>query len=150
MWLCGAGALWRSLFDSTLTFTVHTACAPAPHNHIHHYQCRTPYATVHTLVLLMMGIMMSETCCDKSLIINIRLVASCWFLSLHPKLCTTFLISVIRCRAWPDFCDTLYVDCDFFGNSQINRWRADIAVKDEKATRPRQVFPSCFKMKGTL
>ena len=23
-------------------------------------------------------------CCDKSLIINIRLVASCWFLSLHP------------------------------------------------------------------
>ena len=48
-------------------------------------QCRTPYAAVHTLVLLMMGIMMPKTCCDKSLIINIRLVASCWFLSLHPK-----------------------------------------------------------------
>jgi hypothetical protein len=31
-----------------------------------------------------MGIMMPETCWDKSLIINIRLVASCWFLSLHP------------------------------------------------------------------
>jgi len=31
-----------------------------------------------------MGIMMPETCRDKSLIINIRLVASCWFLSLHP------------------------------------------------------------------
>ena len=43
-----------------------------------------PYAAVHTLVLLMMGIMMPETCWDKSLIINIRLVASCWFLSLHP------------------------------------------------------------------
>ena len=43
----------------------------------------TPYAAVHTLVLLMMGIMMSETCWDKSLIINIRLVASSWFLSLH-------------------------------------------------------------------
>ena len=28
--------------------------------------------------------MMPETCWDKSLIINIRLVASCWFLSLHP------------------------------------------------------------------
>ena len=42
------------------------------------------YAAVHTLVLLMVGIMMSETCWDKSLIINIRLVASCWFLSLHP------------------------------------------------------------------
>ena len=28
--------------------------------------------------------MMPETCSDKSLVINIRLVASCWFLSLHP------------------------------------------------------------------
>jgi len=25
-------------------------------------QCRTPYAAVHTVVLLMMGIMMPETC----------------------------------------------------------------------------------------
>ena len=71
-------ASWRLLFDS------HTACVPAPHNHRHHYQCRTPYAAVHTLVLLMMGVMMPETCWDKSLIMNIRLVASCWFLSLHP------------------------------------------------------------------
>ena len=47
-------------------------------------QCRTPYAAVHALVLLKMGIMMPETCWDKSFIINIRLVASCWFLSLHP------------------------------------------------------------------
>ena len=68
----------------TVTFTVHTACVPALHNHSHHYQCRTPYAAVHTLVLLMMGIMMPETCWDKSLIINVRLVASCWSLSLHP------------------------------------------------------------------
>jgi len=47
---------------------------------------RTPYAAVHTLVLLMMGIIMPETCWDKSLIINIRLVASGWSLSLslHP------------------------------------------------------------------
>jgi hypothetical protein len=44
----------------------------------------TPYAAVHTLVLLMMGIMMPETCWGKSLIINIRLVTSCWLLSLHP------------------------------------------------------------------
>ena len=36
------------------------------------------------MVFLKMGIMMPETCCDRSLIINIRLVASCWFLSLHP------------------------------------------------------------------
>jgi len=46
--------------------------------------CRTPYAVVHGLVLPMMGIMMPETCWDRSFIINIRLVASCWFLSLHP------------------------------------------------------------------
>ena len=63
---------------------LHTTRIPAPHNHIHHNQCRTPYAAVHTLVLLMMGIMMPETCCDKSLIINIRLIASYWFLFLHP------------------------------------------------------------------
>ena len=41
---------------------------------------------VCTLVFLMMGINMPETCWDKCLIINIRLVASCWSLSLslHP------------------------------------------------------------------
>ena len=63
-------ALWRSLF------------VPAPHNHRHHNQCRTSFAAVHTLVLLMMGIMMPKTCWDKSLIINIRLVAHGWSLSL--------------------------------------------------------------------
>ena len=61
-----------------------TFCIPAPHSPSHHYQCRTPYAAVHTIVLLVMGIMMPETCWD-SLIINIKLVVSCWFLSLHPK-----------------------------------------------------------------
>ena len=76
-------AVWKLLFDSTVTSTVHTVRVPAPHNHSHHNQCRTPYATVHTPVLLMLGIMMHETCWDKSLIINIKLVASCWFLSLQ-------------------------------------------------------------------
>jgi len=33
------------------------------------------------------GKMVGESCWDRSLIINIRLVASCWFLSLH----TTFM-----------------------------------------------------------
>ena len=56
---------------------------PAPHNHGQHNQCRTPYAVVHSLVFLKMGIMMPETCWDRSLIINIRLVASCRFLPLH-------------------------------------------------------------------
>ena len=84
------GQTWRILrthhksVEFTVRLTVHTARVPAPHNHSHHKQCRTPYAAVHTLVLLMMGIMMHETCWDRSLVINIRLVASCWFLSLHP------------------------------------------------------------------
>ena len=42
--------------------TVYTAYGPAPHNHSQHSQCRTPYAVIHRLVLLMMGIMMPETC----------------------------------------------------------------------------------------
>jgi len=42
--------------------TVHTAHDAAPHNHSQHNQCRTPYVVVHGLVLLMMGIMMPETC----------------------------------------------------------------------------------------
>ena len=99
---CKVCALWRLLFNSrTVTFTVHTACVPAPHNHSHHYQCRTPYAAVHTLVVLMMGIMMPETCWDKSLIINIRLVASCWFLSLHPTVPLIHHLSTRwRCMTW--------------------------------------------------
>jgi len=105
LWLCGAGSqavctVWKLQFDSkswTVTFTqcltaqleqsnsyfhtVHTACDPAPHNHSQHNEWRTPYAVVHGLILLMMGIMMPETCWDRSLIVNIILVASCWFLS---------------------------------------------------------------------
>jgi len=64
LWLCGAGS--------------------QVHNHSQHNQCRTPYAVIHGLVLLTMGIMMPETCWDRSLIINIWLVASYSFLSLHP------------------------------------------------------------------
>ena len=60
--------------------TVHTAYDPAPHNHSQHNQYRTPYAVIHGPVLLMMGIMMPETCWERSLIINIGLVASCWIL----------------------------------------------------------------------
>ena len=58
--------------------------ARAPHNHNQYSRCRTPYAIVYSLVLLKMGIMMPETCWGSSLIINIRLVASCWLLSLQP------------------------------------------------------------------
>ena len=90
LWVCGA-ASWAvcTVWKSNSNFhTVHTAHDPAPHNHSQHNQCRTPYAVVHGLVILMMGIMMPETCWDSSLIINIGLVASCWFLSLHPMVLT--------------------------------------------------------------
>ena len=82
---------------------MHTDCDPAPHNHNQH---RTPYSVVHDLDLLMMGIMIPETCWNRSLIINIWLVASCWFLSLHPtfmrhghkslKLSTLYIILQFR------------------------------------------------------
>jgi len=96
-------ALCEGYCSNSNLHTVHAA----PHNHNQHNQCRTPYAVVHGLVLLMMGIMMPETCWDRSLIINIGFVASCWFLSLHP----TFMMQghkkpkIVRCvgyklRSW--------------------------------------------------
>jgi len=66
----------------TVTFPQYTQFHTTTANH---NQCRTPFAVVHGLVLLMMGIMMPETGYDSSLIINIGLVAPCWFLSLHPR-----------------------------------------------------------------
>ena len=69
--------------------TVHTAHDAAPHNHSQHKQCRTPHAVARSLVLLMMGTIMPETCWDRSLIINIGLVASCWFpVFTLPSWCT--------------------------------------------------------------
>ena len=83
--------------------TVHTARGPTQHNHSHHNQCRTPYEVIHNLVLLKMGIMMPETCRDRSLIINTRLVASCWFLSLHP----TFMMHCHKSLKLLDFSHNL-------------------------------------------
>ena len=66
----------------TVTFTKCTRLTTQLHkttaNHSQHNQCRTPHAVGHGLLVLMMGIMMSETYWDRSLIINIELVASCW------------------------------------------------------------------------
>jgi len=61
----------RLVVQCTDDAAAHTASVQAPHNL---NQCRTPYAVIHSLVLLMMGIMMPETCSDTSSIINIRLV----------------------------------------------------------------------------
>ena len=80
MVLCaGCVELGCKLCDSA-----HSLQPSSPHYHSQHKQCRTPYAVIHGLVLLMMGITVPETCWDRSLIINISLVASCWFLFLHP------------------------------------------------------------------
>ena len=89
-------------------------------------QCRTPYAAVHSLVLLKMGIMMPETCWDRRLTINIRLVASCWFLSLHP----TFMMhghkslkSQIKFNNWCSLfkCSIINVHC--FQSFQPTKFR---------------------------
>ena len=90
---CELCALCEGYCSNCNFHTVRTVCDPAPHNHSQHNQCRTPYAVVHSLVLLKMGIMMPETWWDRSLIINIRLVASCWFLFFHPILCSWFWLS---------------------------------------------------------
>ena len=79
------------------THAVHTACDPAPHNRSQHNHFRTPCSVIHGLVLLMMGIMMPETCWDRSLIINIGLVASFWFLSLNPKLLILNVLMSFTC-----------------------------------------------------
>jgi len=90
---CGCVELGRNLcalcegyflLSNSNLHTVHTAYDPAPHNHSQPKLCGTPYAVIHGLVLPMMGIMMPETCWDRSFIINVGLVASCWFVSLHP------------------------------------------------------------------
>ena len=62
--------------------TVHTAHDASPQDHSQPQPTqpgRTPRAVGHGLILLMMGIMMPETCWDRILIINIKLVACCWF-----------------------------------------------------------------------
>jgi len=72
---CGCVELGRKQCATQLTTQL--TCITA-------YGAEIPYAVIHGLVHLMMGIMMPETCWDRSLIINIGLVASCWFISFHP------------------------------------------------------------------
>ena len=53
-----------SLYPSSVC-TVHTAHDAAPQGHSHPqptHPGRTPYTVIHGLILLMMGIMMPETC----------------------------------------------------------------------------------------
>ena len=100
VWSCHKQcAVWTVTFTqcTLLTTQLHTTTASLSQ----HNQCRTPYAVVHSLVLLTMGTMMPETCWDRSLIINIWLVASCWFLSLHTTWCGVFLsINLLHMKPW--------------------------------------------------
>jgi len=68
---CGCVQLGRTLCKlcdgvrltqfTQLTTQLHKTTA----NHSLHTQCRTPHAVGHGLILLMMGIMKPETCCDR-------------------------------------------------------------------------------------
>jgi len=77
---CVKGAVWLQ----HLSHNAHSLCPsstwPRPAQPLLNTICY-----IHGLVLTM-GIMMPEPCWDKRLIINIKLVESCWFLSpLYPK-----------------------------------------------------------------
>ena len=87
-WVC---RLW-------LAVVVWNCLQAAPHNHSQPqptHPGRTPHAVVHGLILLMMGIMMPETCWNRNLIINIELDASCWF-SLFTLPC--YVSNLVNCR----------------------------------------------------
>jgi len=75
LWSCG-DALWAVC---TLVHTAHNAAQQDHSQPQPTHPGRTPHAVGHGLILLMMGIMMIETCWGRTLIINIELVASCWF-----------------------------------------------------------------------
>ena len=87
LWSCGAAswAVW-TVSNSNPSHSAHSSrrSSTRPQPTTAYTPDRTPHAVGHSLILLMMGIMMPKTCWDRSLIINIELVASCWFLSLHP------------------------------------------------------------------
>jgi len=86
-WVCRlwlAVVLWSCVVSRLhcVEVTVHTAHNAAPQDHSQPrptHPVKTPHAVGHGLILLMMGIMMPETCWGRSLILNIELVASCWF-----------------------------------------------------------------------
>ena len=75
LWSCVVSCVKVTVRQSNSNF--HTAHDTAPQDHSQPqptHPGRTPHAVGHGLILLMMGIMMPETCWDRSLIINIELV----------------------------------------------------------------------------
>jgi len=87
LWSCGAGSLavctvWKLLFDPF--HTVHTAHDAAPQDHSQPtHPGRTPHAVGHGLILLMMGIMIPETCWDRKFDNKHRISCILLVLSLH-------------------------------------------------------------------
>jgi hypothetical protein len=71
--------VWKLFFDF---HTVHTASIPALLNPRRQYQCWTSNAAVRYIVLLMMGILMPETCWAKEHWMNFICVASSWLFTL--------------------------------------------------------------------
>ena len=129
---CGCVQLGRklcALCDSVrltqctqLTTKLHKTTA----NHSLHTQCRTPHAVGHGLILLMMVIMMPETCWNKKLDNKLRISCILWVLSLHLifkhsslcivglfHMCSVYcsLLPVIVCCALP-FIGHLAVDSE--------------------------------------
>jgi len=130
--------------------TVHTACDPAPHNLSQHNQCRTPYAVVHGLVLLMMGIIMPETWWDRSFIMNIRLFASCWFLSLHLTNLRMYgaLIPLSSQSIRALSCETRrHITLSFALNFKSWRWNVCYSNKQDKA---QQSHPWSLNLKTII
>ena len=110
-----------------------------------HNQCRTPYAAVHTLVLLMMDIMMPETCWDKSWIINITLVASCWSLSLSLH---RTVQSLTRSATFEQTVCLVYLLSFTWSVMQLIYWRTCLSANEFATEAWKQIKQKCVTALG--
>jgi len=91
------------------------------------------------LTALMIGIMMPETCWDRSLIINSWLVGSCWFLCLHdarsqePRTIINFYIVASSCILISRHDHVLYLVLSAFTSNPVSLL----------VTTKASVFPLC-------
>ena len=85
LWLCGAGtrAVCTMKESNSNLHSAHSSCPSSTQPQPSLPAQNTIRGSAHSFSWWL-AITMPETCSDKSLIINIRLVASCSFLSLHP------------------------------------------------------------------
>jgi len=86
LWSCGAASL--AVCTVHTVHTVHTAQDAAPQDHSQPqptHSGRTPHAVGHGLILLMMGIMMPETCCAQCTQLTTQLHKTTANHSLHTQ-----------------------------------------------------------------